>query len=144
MAQRSQFVYMRRIARFRLSTAFSRKCKCVSANELLVYCSDQTLSVGVYRLLYSLYSHFGRYRCYNAFSVGENNPHSHGDTRAPPNTWFLGSAQIHAPKRHLDWFIRFSTAHTHRQTEGQTDRQAYRHTDHGTSLIFALCTRDAA
>jgi len=140
VAQRSQFVYMRRIARFRLSTAFSRKCKCVSVNELLVYCSDQTLSVGVYRLLYSLYSHFGRYRCYNAFSVGENNPHSHGDTRAPPNTWFLGSAQIHAPKRHLDRFIRFSTAHTDRQT----DRQAYRHTDHGTSLIFALFTRDAA
>jgi len=141
VAQRSQFVYMRRIARFRLSTAFSRKCKCVSVNELLVYCSDQTLSVGVYRLLYSLYSHFGRYRCYNAFSVGENNPHSHGIPGPHLIHGSLGPPKFKPPN---GISIGSSVLAQHTQTDRQTDRQAYRHTDHGTSLIFALFTRDAA
>jgi len=46
---------------------------------------------------------------------------------APSNTWFFGSTRI-TPKRHLDRFSRFRSAH---ERDQQTDRQ----TDHATACV---------
>ena len=61
--------------------------------------------------------------------------------RAPFNTWFRGLTQVHTPKRHPDWFSRFSTAHG---CDQQTDTRPVASVTMGRIFDLTLRACDAA
>ena len=148
------FTYASCRVRF-FQTDLSRKCKCVSVNELHPYIAETKCCVWVYiRLMLCslyvycrptaniyIYHHFRRSCCYNAFPKRQNNPQ---------NCPFLWGD----PGFHLTRFIEPTRVHNPNGMSIGSPVSAElmvvinRQTDHAASIatgrIITLCKRDAA